>query len=44
MAEVRDRGGAEGTLGALDEELVLPKLGEDHAEVTKMIRPCVAID
>lgn len=33
MAEVRDRGDAEGALRSLDEELVLARHGEDGAEV-----------
>jgi hypothetical protein len=43
MAEVGDGGGAEGALGALDEELLLPKLGEDDTEMSKVIRTCLGI-
>jgi len=43
MPEVGDGGHAESALAALDEELVPPQLGEDGAEVTKMIRPSLAV-
>jgi hypothetical protein len=44
MAEVGDGGGAKGTLGVLDEELVLPQLGEDGAKMAQVIRPSLAVD
>ncbi len=44
MAEVGDRGGAEGALSVLDEEVVSAELGEDGTKVTEMVRPCLAVD
>jgi hypothetical protein len=44
VAEVRDRDGAESTLGALDEELLVPKLGEDGTEVVQVVGPCLAVN
>jgi hypothetical protein len=43
VTEVGDGGGAEGALGALDKELLSPKLGEDDIEMSKVIHPCLAI-
>jgi hypothetical protein len=44
MAEVCDRGGAESTLGALDEELLLSKLGGDGTEMAQVVGPCIVVD
>jgi hypothetical protein len=44
MAEVRDRGGAKSALGAFDEELVVPKLGEDSAEVAQVVGSCLVVN
>jgi hypothetical protein len=44
MAEICDRDGAESTLGALDEELLVPKLEEDDTEVAQVVGPCLAVN
>ncbi|KAJ1256975.1 hypothetical protein BS78_K256500 [Paspalum vaginatum] len=44
VAEVGDGGDSKHTLGALDEEGVLLKRAEDGAEMSKVIRPRLAVD
>ena len=44
MAEVGDGGSTKRALGALDEELVVPKLGEDNAEVAQVVGSCLVVN
>jgi hypothetical protein len=44
VAKVRDGGAGEGALGAFEEELVALELADDGVDVSKVIRPCPAVD
>jgi hypothetical protein len=44
MPQICDGGGAEGALGALDEELVPLQLAKHGVDETQVVRPGLAVD